>query len=83
MPNCVAKDEALILTAAGLGHQQVVKTLIKAANGISEGDAKVCHIASIAIVSSCLSLPVTDLTPLRLWTCAALVTICSVSGQCK
>ena len=34
------QGETFILTAAGLGHAQVVETLIKATTGMSEGDAK-------------------------------------------
>ena len=62
--DCFVQEESLVLTAARWGHQQVVKTLIKATTGINGPDAKVCHIASIAVVSSvvnsCLSLLVTD-----------------------
>ena len=77
------QDETLILTAAGLGHQRVVEMLLKATTSISEGDAKVCHIASIAIVSSCFASIVTDIMPVQTLTCAALVAIRSVSRQCK
>ena len=73
------QDETLILTAAGLGHQQVVETLIKATTDISKGDAKVYHIAAITLVSSGFSLLVTEITPLCPLTCAALDAICSVS----
>ena len=77
------KDETLILTAAGLGHQQVVETLIKATTDISEGDKNVCHIASITIFSSFFALLVTNITPLRPLICTALVAIYSVYRQCK
>ena len=84
MVDCVCfQNETLILTAASLGHQQVVESLIKATAGISEGDAKVCDIAFIAIVRSWFALLVLNITPVRLFTCAALVSICSVSRQCK
>ena len=81
--DCAFQDKALILTAAGLGHLQVVETLIEATTGMSEGDAKVCHIASVAIVGSCFALLATDITPMRPLTCAALVAVCSVSRQCE
>ena len=61
---CMFQDETLILTAANLGHEQVVKTLIKATTGISEGDAEVCHIACVAFFSSGFALVLTELTPL-------------------
>ena len=77
--DCAFQGKALILSAAGLGYPQVVETLIRATTSITEGDAKVCHIASVAIVSSCFALLATDITPMRPWTCAALVAICSVS----
>ena len=77
------QDETLILTAAGLGHQQVVETLIKATTEMGEGDAKVIHIASVATFSCRFSLIVTEKTPLCPLTCVALVAICSISRQCK
>ena len=77
------QDETLILTAAGLGHQQIVETLIKVTTDIGEGDTKVCYIASIVNLSSCFALLVTDATRLRPLICAALDAICSVSRQCK
>ena len=81
--DCGFQDETLILTAAGLGHPQVVEMLIKATTGITEGDAKVCHIGSITIFYSGFAFLVIDNTPLRPLNCAALVAICSVSHQCK
>ena len=77
------QDETLILIAAGLGHQRIVKMLLKATTGISEADAKVFHIASIAIVSSCFAWLVTYVMLVRPLTCAALVAVGSVSRECK
>ena len=72
-----------MLTGAGLGHQQVVETLIKATTDIGEEDAKVRHIASAATFSCRFSLLVTENTPLRPLMFAALVAIFSVYRQCE
>ena len=60
MDDCLCvQNETLILTAAGLGHQQVVETLIQGTADINTEDAEV---GLIAIINFYFALLVTDTT---------------------